>query len=170
MAVIPGGGTTTIATEVRVYQTTGAPTSNASDVQTVTLTGATGGTFTLTFGGQTTTPLAFNATAAAVQAALVALSNIGPADVQVTGNAGGPYTVTFVGALANAPQPVLVATGAALTGTTPTVAVAHTATGSTATFGSVAPKGALLSDIANANLYINTGTQVNPTWAAIAHA
>ena len=45
--------------------------------QTVRVTGATGGTFTLTFNGQTTAPLAFNATAAQIAAALGALSTIG---------------------------------------------------------------------------------------------
>lgn len=60
----------------------------------VTIGGSpTGGTFTLSFGGQTTAGIAFNATAAAVQAALEALSNLDPGDVTVTGNAGGPYTV-----------------------------------------------------------------------------
>lgn len=53
----------------------------------------TGGTFTLSFGGQTTDPIAFNATAAAVQAALEALSTLDAGDVTVTGTAGGPYTV-----------------------------------------------------------------------------
>ena len=42
--------------------------------QTVRVTNATGGTFTLTFNGQTTAPIAFNATAAQVDAALEALS------------------------------------------------------------------------------------------------
>ena len=47
--------------------------------------GATGGTFTLTFEGQTTAPLPFNATAAQVDAALEALSNIElPDEVQTT--------------------------------------------------------------------------------------
>ena len=35
------------------------------EAQTVRVTNATGGTFTLTFNGQTTSPLAFNSTAAA---------------------------------------------------------------------------------------------------------
>ena len=51
----------------------GAGPSNRA--QLVTITGApTGGTFTLTYGGQTTTPLAFNATGTQAQAALMALS------------------------------------------------------------------------------------------------
>ncbi|HEY1466379.1 MAG TPA: hypothetical protein VGF11_04935, partial [Acidimicrobiales bacterium] len=54
--------------------------------QTVTITGGpTGGTFTLTYAGQTTTAIPYNATAAVVQAALIALTNIGPNDVTVTG-------------------------------------------------------------------------------------
>jgi hypothetical protein len=61
---------------------------------------ATGGTFTLTFQGQTTTPLAHNSTAAQVQAALTALSTIGAGNVVVTGNAGGPWDVRFTGVFA----------------------------------------------------------------------
>jgi hypothetical protein len=38
----------------------------------------------LTFGGQTTSALAYNADAAAIQAALIALSTIEPAEVTVT--------------------------------------------------------------------------------------
>ena len=43
-----------------------------------------GGTFTLTYAGQTTGAIAHNASAATVQTALEALSNIGPGDVLVT--------------------------------------------------------------------------------------
>ena len=64
--------------------------------QLVTLTGTpAGGTFTLSYGGQVTTAIAFGAAAAAVEAALEALSNLAPADVTVAGSAGGPWTVTF---------------------------------------------------------------------------
>ena len=52
--------------------------------QTIRVNNATGGTFTLTFSGQTTAPLAFNATAAQIEAALEALSNLGPDDIAVT--------------------------------------------------------------------------------------
>ena len=57
------------------------------ETQTLRVTNATGGTFTLTFNGQTTAPIAYNATAAQIQAALEALSNIAPGDIIVTGNA-----------------------------------------------------------------------------------
>ena len=60
------------------------------ETQTVRVTNATGGTFTLTFNGQTTAPLAFNATAAQIRAALRgAVSNIGAGNIQAT---GGPVT------------------------------------------------------------------------------
>lgn len=59
----------------------------------------TGGTFKLSFDGQTTSNIAYNATASIIQAALEALSSIGVGNVGVTGNIGGPFTVTFIGDL-----------------------------------------------------------------------
>ncbi|MFW3477497.1 hypothetical protein [Streptomyces microflavus] len=51
-----------------------------NEVQTLTVTGGpTGGTFTITWSGQTTAAIAYNATAAVVQTALEALSNVAPA-------------------------------------------------------------------------------------------
>ena len=67
-----------------------------------------GGTFTLTFGANTTTALAWNATTAQVQAALQALASIGTNNCLVTGVPGEYYIVTFVGALAAAPQSEIV--------------------------------------------------------------
>lgn len=66
---------------------------------------ATGGTFVLSFGGSSTGPLAYNASAAAVQAALEALPPIGAGNVAVSGGPGdefgdAPYTIDFQGALA----------------------------------------------------------------------
>ena len=63
----------------------------------VALGGATAGTFTLTFRGRTTAGIAFDATAAAVKSALVALDGFTAADWTVTGSAGGPYAVTTPG-------------------------------------------------------------------------
>jgi len=74
----------------------------ASEVQVITLTSTpTGGTFPLSFSGQTTSAIAWNASAATVDTALEALANIGAGNLSVTGSAGGPWTVTFAGALAN---------------------------------------------------------------------
>lgn len=70
----------------------------SGEVQTATIGGSGLTSFTLTHSGQTTGAIAANASAATVQAALVALSNFEPGDVTVTGNAGGPYTIRFNGA------------------------------------------------------------------------
>ena len=104
---------------------------DVAEQQTVTITGApTGGTFTLTYSGQTTGAIARNADAAAVQAALVALSNIAPGDVVVTGGPGPatPYVVTFGGALAG-DVVQMTATSSLTGGTTPAVAVTTTTPG-----------------------------------------
>ncbi|MGS2592131.1 hypothetical protein [Streptomyces hebeiensis] len=105
-----------------------------NEVQSVTITGGpTGGTFTLTFSGQTTGAIAYNATAATVQTALEALSNINPGDLAVTGNAGGPYAVTFGGAYLGDNVAQMTATASLTGGTTPGVTVATTTAGGTPT-------------------------------------
>jgi hypothetical protein len=60
---------------------------------------ATGGTFALTYSGQTTRPLAFDAAPAELQSALEALSRIGTGNVAVSGPAGGPFELRFGGEL-----------------------------------------------------------------------
>lgn len=70
------------------------------EIQRVTLgvsasTPISGGTFTLTYEGQTTTDLAYNASAATILAALEALSSIAPGDVAVSGSLGTALTFTF---------------------------------------------------------------------------
>jgi hypothetical protein len=102
-----------------------------NEVKTVTVTGSpTGGTFTLTLDGETTGNIAYNATAAAVQTALEALSNVNPGDVTVTGSAGGPWTLTFGGARAGKDVPVMTKNAAGLTGgTSPDIAFATTTEG-----------------------------------------
>ena len=55
-----------------------------NESQTIAVAGATGGTFTLTFDGQTTAPIAFPLDNAAIESALEALSNLD--DVAVTGH------------------------------------------------------------------------------------
>lgn len=93
-----------------------------SEVQRLTITGTpTGGTFTLGFSGQTTAPIAYNATASAVQAALEALTTVGDGDILVSGGPGPgtPYTFTFAGSLAQRDVPLLVATGSFAGGSSP---------------------------------------------------
>lgn len=85
-----------------------------NEVQTETVT-ATGGTRTLKFGPYTTAPIAYNANAAAIKAALLlACPNLTTADIAVTGT--GPYVYTFGGAYAGANVPLLVVGTASLTG------------------------------------------------------
>jgi len=100
-------------------------------VQVITVNGSpTGGTFTLTFGGQTTAGIAYNASAATVQSALQSLGTGfafgGSAAQTATVTGTGPYTVTF--AITGAAGPIT-ANGSALTGgTSPSVTVAQAAT------------------------------------------
>lgn len=72
-----------------------------NEVQSVS-TDATGGTFTITFDGETTAPIAFDATADEVQTTLEALGNIDAGDVEVTGTGGAtdPWLIAFTGNLA----------------------------------------------------------------------
>ena len=103
-------------------------TSYSTDaVQDVYLTGSpTGGTFTLTFGGQTSHDIAYNASASDVERALAGLTSIGSGDVAViAGLDGNGWEVRFTGTLANAYQVAMTADGSNLTGgTSPDVALA----------------------------------------------
>jgi hypothetical protein len=104
--------------------------NGASAVQSITISGGvTGGTFTASYGGNTTTGVAWNAAAATLQTALQALASIGAGNALVTGGAGGPYTVTFAGTLGLTPITTMTASAAGLTGGTPAIAVASVTTG-----------------------------------------
>ncbi|OWK35000.1 Alkaline phosphatase [Fimbriiglobus ruber] len=123
-----GGSAWTRPGSVPTASSTVLVTSNsysADAVQTVQLTGSpTGGTFTLTFGGQTTSAIAYNATAATVQSDLQGLSSIGSGNAIVTPADGSGWTVRFAGSLAGVYQVAVTGSGASLTGgTLPAVAV-----------------------------------------------
>lgn len=83
--------------------------------QTVTLGGPSAGNFTLSYGGQTTGNIVYNAAASVVQTALQGLTTIGVGNATVTGAAGGPYTVVFSGPTLNDGFS-LTGSGAGLTG------------------------------------------------------
>ena len=84
--------------EIRVdgYPT---PQSGTAEEQTLTpTTTASSGTFTLTYDGETTAAISYNATTNAIQSALEALSNVNPGDITVGGtglNQAGATTFTF---------------------------------------------------------------------------
>lgn len=86
------------------------PPIMSSAVYSVGVGAATAGTFTLTYKGQTTSSIAYNATAAAIKSALVALDDgYGTADWNVTGTAPSWTITTPDGS-------VLTGTGTGLTG------------------------------------------------------
>ncbi|MEU8740617.1 hypothetical protein AB0K62_13815 [Streptomyces halstedii] len=111
-------------------------TGPTSEVQSVTVTGGpTGGTYTLTFSGQTTAGIPYNATASQVKTALEALSNIAPGDVTVTGgpHPGTAMSVAFVGAHLGEDVAQMTASATNLTGgTDPAVTVVTTTAGGAA--------------------------------------
>lgn len=85
----------------------------SNEVQKVTVKGKKGN-FTLTFDGEKTANIKFNATAKEVQEALEAVDSIDPGDVVVTGGPGDeggtkPYVFTFGGQYADEDVPALVA-------------------------------------------------------------
>lgn len=91
--------------------------TGTSAVQLVTVSGSpTGGSFSLSFAGVKTAPLAYPPSSADMQSALSALGIIGAGNIAVTGE--GPYTVTFINDLATTPVPVMTADASALTGGT----------------------------------------------------
>lgn len=117
------------------------PSVGADEVQTVTITGTpTGGTFTLTFDGDTTANIAYNATAAALRAALEALDSIGEGNVVVTGGPGPgtPYVVTFKNALGGQDVELMTKDTALTGGTSPNVTVVETTPGSAGGAGPLA--------------------------------
>ncbi len=121
-------GTTTLA-DVLSWLNTDEGTAGVDEVQTLTLTGgaATAGTFTLTYGGETTSALDYDATLAEVETALEALSTI--SSIAVGGStldAGGPMTFTFPSSVGDAS--LITIDDSSLTGPTST-AIAETTKG-----------------------------------------
>ena len=99
--------------------------------QTITPSGTiSGGTFTLTYNGQTTVALAYNSTAAQITTALENLPNIGPGNVLCSGSAlpGGTITITFQNLLGGIPTTLITYTNS-LTGSSPVLTVAAGTTG-----------------------------------------
>lgn len=108
------------------------PAVFGKEQQTLTTTGTpTGGVFTITFGGDETADIAYNATASAVQSALEALDSVGVGGATVTGGPGpgSPWVITFH--VAGNPAQVTVDSTGLTGGTTPTI----TPTTSTAFLG-----------------------------------
>mgnify|MGYP003387438206 FL=1 len=157
-----------------IVNSAGAPSAGTSKIQTLTIGGTpTAGTFTITYDGYTTTAITWTATDATlvadIDAALELLPNIGTGGVVTaagTVTSGiGTITITSGGNLAKLAHNTFSVTSS-LTGTSPTLAIAQTTAGVTATArgGTI---GTLIDDDTNGKLYINTGTAVAPTWTVV---
>lgn len=141
----------------------GRESLGTAEVQTLTTTGVpTGGTFTLSYNGQTTGAIVFNAAASVIQTALRLLPGLTGTVITAGGGAlPTPVTLTFSGTLLG-PQPAIVANGAALTGgTAPTASVARTTPGVTAIGTAVA---------ATRKAYYNTDLALSRTRTPRPHA
>ena len=93
--------------------------SGQNEVQQLTIS-ATAGAFSLSYDGQPTAAIPYDASAATLESALEALAAIGAGNIEVSGGPGdasgsNPYTITFAGDLANGNRKQLVANIATLT-------------------------------------------------------
>lgn len=107
-------------------------TGGTDEVQTVSLTGnPTGGHFTLTFDGETTSNIQHDATATTVHTRLESLGTVPADSIAVTGNAGGPWTITFENELGSKNVSTLTGADTLTGGTSPAVSVSTTTQGVT---------------------------------------
>lgn len=103
------------------------PETFGAQAHTITLSGdATSGTWTATVEGDTTSDIAYNATAATVQNALEALESVGAGNVLVTGtDISSDLVVKFIGALQGT-EVTMSVEDENLVGTTPVLSVSVT--------------------------------------------
>lgn len=107
--------------------TTPGARMSTNEVQTITIS-AEGGTFKVTYSGQQTAGIAYNAAASTVQTALAGLSSIGTGNVLVT-KEGAVYTVEFTGTLGQKSLALMTTDPASLTGGAGTAVVAQVTDG-----------------------------------------
>jgi hypothetical protein len=153
------------------YYNAGAPSAGVNEVQTLTIGGTpTGGTFRLSYEGRRTGNITWSATNATllanIQAALDAITGanwiVATAGTLTAGI--GTILLTFSGGdvAARAVNTIVVDTNA-LTGTAPTLAVAETTPGVSATYRDV-QKGAVIIDVTNGQHYMKTGNAGTGTY------
>jgi hypothetical protein len=119
-------------------------TEGPNEKQKITITGATGGDFTLTFDGEVTDPIPATGgeefdLAEEIEEALEVLDNIGAGDVAVTGE--GPFEVEFKGELATQDVSELVADASGLEGETEEVEEEEVQVPATVTVETTVPGG-----------------------------
>lgn len=173
MAVIERNNVILAAAGGGILENAGAPGAGTNEVQTLTIGGTpTGGTFKLALGTMQTGAITWSSTNATLLANInTALDAVfGTASIVATDStltAGiGDLLLTFSGnEYAKRAVDLMTATNS-LTGTSPTLAIAETTPGVSATPYRVA-KGGLVTDTTNGKLYINTGTAYAPTWTVV---
>lgn len=135
-AQVTGGGPYSVTLD----STVGIPSSqtlygNAAAAVTIN---ATGGTFTVTYSSQTTSGIAFNASAATFKTAFEALSSVGSGRTSVTLN-GSTYTIVFDVQLLTAPSTSnFSASGASLTGGAATATISASSLAGSSASASIA--------------------------------
>jgi hypothetical protein len=164
-ALVPDATSLTGTTPGAAITTGTAGTGTANEVQTIIKTGTvTGGTFTITYSGQTTAAIAYDATPAAVQTALEALSNLGAGQIAVAGTANSVYILTFKGTLAGTDVAAVTVGSGSLTGGgnygTVTVATAGSA-GSNGTYKAFLSSATDGSQVAKAVLEFDAATDAS---------
>lgn len=158
-----------------VLTNAGVPGAGTSEIWTVTIGGTpTAGTFKIGFGGERSGAITWSSTnntlLSNVNTKLDAMSVFGAGDLVATdatlSNGIGTFILTFSANLAKLAITTPVTVHSSLTGTNPTLAVAETTPGVTASFRGVG-KGVVVTDTTNAIAYTNTGTAIAPTWTKV---
>lgn len=107
--------------------------TRTNEIQTITPSGTiSGGTWNALFlieGITDNVNIAWNATAAQIQAALEGLKSIKKGNVSVAGTLATTVVITFIGKLAAANVPAIVVDGSLLTGSTPAIVLSTTTPG-----------------------------------------
>lgn len=150
---------------VMVALNVSAVTAATNEVQSLAVD-ATGGTFTMTFGADTTSALAYDISSANLQTALQGLTSIGSGNATVSGGVGGagganPYVITFVSALAATNVAQLTTDATSLTGGAQTAIVSTTTPGTPASSIVLTVLGR--DTVSGSNTTLRTGTTVTAT-------
>jgi hypothetical protein len=95
---------------------TAASAKKTNEKQTITVTDASGGTFTVTYATVESGNLPYNITPAQLQSALEGLTSIGEGNILVTGTAGVTYLCEFTGTLGEASLGMMVIDDTNVTG------------------------------------------------------
>tara|TARA_R110000868_G_scaffold303308_1_gene563802 strand:+ start:248 stop:934 length:687 start_codon:yes stop_codon:yes gene_type:complete len=134
-------------------------TQSVNEVQTLSVD-ATGGTYTLTFGPNTTNALAFDLDAAGVESALRGLPSIGGTNVAVVPS-GPNKAITFQGPLGGQDVAQITTNSASLTGNSQTASVVTTTPGVAGSSITLSIGG--YDDAANKSYNILMGVKVSTT-------